>query len=178
MKIPISGRAGWFLALLLLPLTLKSSTLPLQAKAEWANVGKIVAVGDVHGAFDEFVAILQDVGLVDQQLNWAGGKTHFVQTGDSVDRGAQDRKVLDLLMELEKQAEKAGGRVHPLLGNHEVMNMIGDLRYVTRESFAAYATEKSEELRQKTYARYVKYRAVRAERNCAGAKKPCVAKCR
>ncbi len=165
MKILISSRVVWVLVLLVLPVTLNSLTRPLQAKAEWANVGKIVAVGDIHGAFDEFVAIMQDLGLVDQQLNWVGGKTHFVQTGDSIDRGAQDRKVLDLLMELEKQAEKAGGRVHPLLGNHEVMNVIGDLRYVARESYATFATEKSEELREKTYARYLKYRAVRAERN-------------
>ncbi len=165
MKTLISGRVVWFLFLLVLPVTLNSTTLPLQAKAEWADVGKIVAIGDVHGALDEFVAILQDMRLVDQQLNWVGGKTHFVQTGDSIDRGAQDRKVLDLLMELEKQAEKAGGRVHPLLGNHEVMNIIGDLRYVAREGYAAFATEKSEELREKTYARYLKYRAARAERN-------------
>lgn len=165
MKTLISGTVIWFLALLFWPLNLNSTTLPVQAKAEWDNVGKIVAVGDVHGALDEFVAILQDLGLVDQQLNWVGGKTHFVQTGDSIDRGAQDKKVLDLLMELEKQAEKAGGRVHPLLGNHEVMNMIGDLRYVAREVYAAFATQKSEELREKTYARYVKYRAARAERN-------------
>ena len=165
MKILISGSIGWFLFLLILPFTLNRTTLPPQAKAEWANVGKIVAVGDVHGAFDEFVAILQELKLVDPQLNWVGGKTHFVQTGDSIDRGAQDRKVLDLLMELEKQAEKAGGRVHPLLGNHEVMNVIGDLRYVAREVYAAFATEKSEELREKTYARYVKYRTARAERN-------------
>ncbi len=164
MKILISGRVGWFLFLLVLPVTLNSSTLPLQAKAEWPAVGKIVAVGDVHGAYPEFVAILQDVGLVDQQLNWAGGNTHFVQTGDSIDRGAQDRKVLDWLMELEKQAEKAGGRVHPLLGNHEVMNIIGDLRYVSRAALAEFATEKSEELREKTYARYLKYLAARAER--------------
>ena len=47
--------------------------------------------------------------------------------------GGQDgRKVLDLLMRLEGEARKAGGRVHALLGNHEVMNMLGDLRYVER----------------------------------------------
>ncbi len=164
MKFFLYYRAGWFLFLLILPVTLNSSSRSLQSKAEWPTVGKIVAIGDIHGAYNEFVTILQDVGLVDQKSNWIGGHTHFVQTGDSIDRGAQDRKVLDLLMELEKQAEKAGGRVHPLLGNHEVMNMIGDLRYVTPEAFAAFATEKSEELRQKTYARYLKYRVARAER--------------
>jgi hypothetical protein len=164
MKTLIFGSVCLFLWLLLRPASLPGLPAPPQAKAEWTNVGKIVAVGDIHGAYEEFIAVLQELGLVDQQLNWAGGKTHFVQTGDSIDRGVADRKVLDLLMALEKQAEKAGGRVHPLLGNHEVMNIIGDLRYVARESFAAFANEKSEELREKTYARYLKYRAARAER--------------
>ena len=53
-----------------------------------------------------------------------------MQTGDLLDRGTDGRKVLDLLMRLEGEARKAGGRVHALLGNHEVMNMLGDLRYV------------------------------------------------
>lgn len=56
-----------------------------------------------------------------------------MQTGDVPDRGPDSRKVMDLLMDLEKQARKAGGIVHALLGNHEVMNMVGDLRYVTPE---------------------------------------------
>ncbi len=172
MKILLFGRVGWFLFLLALPVTLNSTMLPPnstmpppQAKAEWTGITKIVATGDIHGAYDEFVALLQELRLIDQKLNWIGDKTHFVQTGDSIDRGVQDRKVSDLLMSLEKQAEKAGGRVHALLGNHEVMNIIGDLRYVTPESYAAYGNEKSEELREKTYARYVKFRAARASRN-------------
>ncbi len=148
-----------------LPLNSAASAPPLQAKPEWTGIAKVVAIGDIHGAYDEFVALLQELRLIDQSLNWIGGKTHFVQTGDSIDRGAHDRKVLDLLINLEKQAEKAGGRVHALLGNHEVMNIIGDLRYVTRETYAAYANEKSEELREKTYARHIKYLAARAARH-------------
>jgi len=165
MKTLIPKSVCWLLVVWLLSIPLNSKTISLQAKAEWTNVGKIVAIGDIHGAYDEFVAILQELGLIDQKLHWIGGKTHLVQIGDYIDRGVHDRKVLDLLMQLEKQAEKAGGRLHPLMGNHEAMNMIGDLRYVTRESYATYATDKTEELREKTYARYVKYREARAKRN-------------
>jgi hypothetical protein len=168
MKTLTSGNV-WLPVLLLAlspptPLTCPAATPLPQAKAEWTDVAKIVAIGDIHGAYEEFVALLQELGLIDQKLNWTGGQTHFVQTGDTIDRGPHDKKVLDLLMELEKQAEKAGGRVHCLLGNHEAMNIMGDLRYVAREAYAAFATEKSEELREKTYARYVKYRAARAAR--------------
>ena len=47
-------------------------------------------------------------------------------------------------MTLEPQARSAGGRAFALLGNHEVMNLIGDTRDVTREIFATFATADSE----------------------------------
>ena len=108
----------------------------------------LVAIGDVHGDFDDFVAILQHIGLIDKQNHWTGGKTTFVQTGDLLDRGPKPREVMDLMMALEKEATKAGGRVVGLLGNHEMMNIMGDLRYVTPTNFASFADSKSEE-RQK-----------------------------
>ena len=89
-------------------------------------------------AYDNLVAILRFAGLVDAKAKWAGGKAHLVQTGDLLDRGKDARKVLDLLMRLEGEARKAGGRVHALLGNHEVMNMLGDLRYVNAEEYKAF----------------------------------------
>ena len=91
----------------------------------------VIAIGDVHNDFDDFVAILRRTGLTDQQNHWTGGKTTFVQVGDLLDRGPKPREVMDLMMALEKEAPQAGGRVVGLLGNHEVMNMMGDLRYVT-----------------------------------------------
>jgi hypothetical protein len=111
---------------------------PVWAEDTWPAVPRVVAVGDVHGDYDQLVTVLKSAGLVDAKLKWTGGKTHLVQTGDRLDRGGQSRKVMDLLMRLEKSAKKAGGRVHPLLGNHEAMNMLGDLRYVVPEEFAAF----------------------------------------
>jgi hypothetical protein len=72
-----------------------------------------------------------------------------VQTGDLLDRGKDTRQVLDLVMRLEGEARKAGGRVHALLGNHEVMNVLGDLRYVNAEEYAAFRTPDSEQLRDR-----------------------------
>jgi len=112
------------------------------------NVQRVVAVGDVHGAYDNFVSILQMMGLVDEEIRWIGGRTHFVQTGDLLDRGTRTREVLDLMMRLEKEAKKAGGRVHALLGNHEVMNMMGDLRYVVADEYEAFTTWRSDALRE------------------------------
>jgi len=120
--------------------------------------GAVIAIGDVHGAFDDFVAILQHTGLIDKQNHWAGGKTTLVQVGDLIDRGPKPRDVMDLLMALEKEASKDGGRVVPLLGNHEMMNIMGDLRYVTPENYASFADANSEERRKSGYQDYVKWR--------------------
>jgi hypothetical protein len=117
----------------------------------FAGVARIVAVGDVHGDFEQFVAVLRAAGVVDARRRWTGGRTHLVQTGDVLDRGPNSRKVLDLLMALEKSAARAGGRVHALLGNHEVMNMIGDLRYVSDGEYAAFRSIDSETLRDRAF---------------------------
>lgn len=115
------------------------------------GVPRVVAVGDVHGSYDGLVAVLRMAGLVDEKARWSGGKAHLVQVGDFLDRGKDTRGVLDLLMRLQKDAPKAGGRVHVLLGNHEVMNMLGDLRYVNPEEYALFRTPRSAELREQFY---------------------------
>lgn len=115
------------------------------------KVSRVVAVGDVHGGFDEFVAVLRSAGVIDGRNRWSGGSTHLVQTGDVPDRGPASRKVFDLLMDLEKQAPKAGGRVHALIGNHEVMNLIGDLRDVSDAEFGAFRTGDSAAIRDRAF---------------------------
>jgi hypothetical protein len=121
------------------------------AQAVFTHVERVVAVGDVHGGYDEFVDVLRSAGIIDRKQNWSGGKTYLVQTGDVLDRGADSRKVMDLLMKLEKQAPKKGGRVIALLGNHEVMNLIGDLRYVSPGEYEAFATPDSALLRDAAF---------------------------
>ena len=34
---------------------------------------RIVAVGDIHGAYEPFVKILQTAGIIDARLRWIGG---------------------------------------------------------------------------------------------------------
>ena len=130
---------------------------------------RVVAVGDVHGDFDGVVSILQEAGLIDARSHWKGGNAILVQVGDLVDRGPRSRDVLDLFMALEAEAPHSGGRVVVLLGNHEVMNFMGDLRYVPREEFAQFASPSSEKLRQSAYSRYVDWRRNRKK---AGADLP------
>jgi hypothetical protein len=109
---------------------------------------RVVAFADVHGAHDELVALLRAQGLVDGALRWSGADTHLVSLGDLLDRGPDSRRVLDLLMRLEDEARAAGGGVHVLLGNHEVMNLTGDLRYVSAGEYAAFAGTDDDALRE------------------------------
>jgi calcineurin-like phosphoesterase family protein len=123
-----------------------------------APLDAVIAIGDVHGDFDDFTALLQHIGLIDKQNHWAGGKTTLVQVGDLLDRGPKPREVMDLLMALEKEAPQVGGRAVSLLGNHEMMNIMGDLRYVTTENYASFADAKSEDRRRSAYKDYVQWR--------------------
>jgi hypothetical protein len=109
---------------------------------------RTVAIGDVHGDARAFEAILMRAGLVDARLEWQGGAATLVQIGDVTDRGRDVRRVLDLLMRLERDAPARGGRVVFVLGNHEVMNLLGETRDVTPEIFASFADERSEARRQ------------------------------
>ncbi len=117
----------------------------------WTGVDRIVAVGDIHGDYDRFVALLRAAGVVNRKADWNGGKTHLVQLGDVTDRGPFPRKIMDLLMKLEPQAERANGKVHVLIGNHEAMNIYGDLRYVTPEEYKEFADSRSSRVRQAYY---------------------------
>jgi len=114
-------------------------------------VDRLVAIGDVHGDFEQFTAVLRSAGLIDEDGNWTGGKTHLVQVGDVLDRGPDSRKAMDLLMKLEPQAANVGGYVHALIGNHEAMNLYGDLRYVPPADYESFRTAESEKVRDNAY---------------------------
>jgi len=109
----------------------------------WTDIDRVVVVPDIHGAYPALIRLLQTTGLVDDALRWTGGETHFVSLGDLLDRGPESRKVMDLLMRLQEEAPHAGGQVHVIAGNHELMNLIGDLRYVSASEFAAFADEET-----------------------------------
>jgi len=139
----------WLLPILFLLLLSRAAVSAGQDS--WEGIERVVAIGDVHGDYEQFVAVLRSAGLIDSKEAWSGGKTHLVQTGDILDRGPDSRKVMDLLMKLEKEARRAGGWVHCLIGNHEAMNVYGDLRYVSAGEFTAFRDRNSEKARAELY---------------------------
>jgi len=126
------------------------------------EAARIVAVGDVHGDYGQFTGVLRHAGLIDEDGDWSGGSAHLVQTGDIPDRGPDTRRIIDLMTKLEKQARRAKGRVHALIGNHEAMNITGDLRYVHPGEYAAFVTKRSEALRDAYYNAYIQAVAAQA----------------
>lgn len=148
------AKSGQVLVLLVY---LLSPLVPAHAGTwHFPDVERVVAIGDVHGAYDSLVATLQSARVIDDRLTWSGGKTHLVFTGDLLDRGAKSRDVMDLVMRLEKEALRDGGRVHLVLGNHEVMNLTGDLRYVANAEYVAFMDAESRKERKRWYKRFKK----------------------
>lgn len=112
---------------------------------------RIVAVGDLHGDWPAWRAIARAAGIVDAKGHWAGGQTILIQTGDVPDRGPDTLKIINDLMRLQKEARRAGGKVVALVGNHEAMNVTGDLRYVDPGEYAAFVHRDSEQARARVF---------------------------
>jgi len=153
----------------LLVLTLSSALLvsgAADARAKkvddyhWTGVDRVVAIGDLHGDYGQYIEVMKSAGLINNSGKWSGGETHLVQTGDITDRGADSRKIIDHLVKLSKQAKKKGGYVHLLIGNHETMNVVGDLRYVAPGEYEAFVTKSSARLQSMQWDRQVEWMRV------------------
>jgi hypothetical protein len=104
-----------------------------QEEINFTTTGQVVALSDVHGQYLVTLKLLREHRIIDDNNNWIFGNGHLVLVGDIFDRGDQVTELLWLFHKLERQAPKSGGRVHVLLGNHELMVLTGDLRYVHKK---------------------------------------------
>ena len=97
--------------------------------AEYEMPEKIVVISDIEGKFKAFKDFLLSNKVIDEEFNWIFGEGHLVCLGDFIDRGYFDTQVLWLIHHLENQVAKRNGKVHFILGNHEIMNLYGSCRY-------------------------------------------------
>lgn len=111
---------------------------PIAIQAKYPAPKRLVAIGDLHGDLDATRRALKLAGAIDDADAWVGGELVVVQTGDDVDRGDDDRAVLDLLDRLRDEAKAKGGMLLVLNGNHELMNASLDFRYATEASKRAF----------------------------------------
>lgn len=122
-------------------------------------VERIIAIGDVHGDLLFLIELLKIARVIEKKIFdgadddvnnyiWSGGKTYVVQLGDQIDScrptnflcsepgrvindKAEDTKIINFMDDLDLQANKNGGRVISLLGNHEILNILGEMSYVS-----------------------------------------------
>jgi hypothetical protein len=147
--------------ILITSLNTAAESRPFEIKTD----AKIVAFGDVHGAYEELISLLKDTGMVDNNLNWSGGNSHLVSMGDLIDRGPRSRDVIDLMMRLQDQAIKSGGEVHVLLGNHELMAMTGNREYTSLNDYNVFAADETDAEREALKLEYIKDHEGRNDKN-------------
>lgn len=106
---------------------------PRPPAAVQEGIDRILVLGDMHGMYRKLFGYLLNNKVIDRQGHWNWRDGHLVMSGDVFDRGSQVTEALWFLYRLEQEAVAAGGAVHYLLGNHELMVMEDDLRYVHRK---------------------------------------------
>jgi len=102
--------------------------------------GRVIAIGDLNGAYDVLIELLRGTGLVNRKLAWSGGCAELVQMGDLFNRGGGAAQAFRLLLELKRQARRAGGKVTILLGNHELMTALRHEGYCTEDEYLSFAS--------------------------------------
>ena len=110
-----------------------SSHPPKINPSTFSDVSKFFVISDIHGQYDQMVKILTDSKIIDANLDWAWGKGHLVILGDVFDRGDKVTECLWLIHKLEIQADKWKGKVHYTLGNHEIMVLQNNTKYVNNK---------------------------------------------
>tara|TARA_Y100001958_G_scaffold115570_1_gene82710 strand:+ start:1001 stop:2509 length:1509 start_codon:yes stop_codon:yes gene_type:complete len=132
-------------------------------------VKKLIAIGDLHGDLKATLSVLKLAEVIPQtttietinNAHWCGGDTWVIQLGDQIDRCRPDdwekncikdfsdvyedegnnMTIIRLLLRLDDEARQCGGRVLGLLGNHEIMNVDKDFRYVSPKEFLEFVPE-------------------------------------
>ena len=118
------------------------ASTPAPAREAGPAPARLVAIGDLHGDLEATRKVLRLAGAIDAKDAWIGGNLVVVQTGDAIDRGDDDRAVLDLLERVKGDAARGGGELVAMSGNHEIMNASFDFRYVTGPAFGTFADVK------------------------------------
>jgi hypothetical protein len=104
--------------------------------ASYIIPSKIIAISDIEGNYNAFYSFLLSNKIIDKQYNWIFNDGHLVLLGDFMDRGQNVTQILWLIYKLEQEALKFGGKVHYILGNHEIMNINSQIKYVNRKYLA------------------------------------------
>jgi len=111
-------------------ITLRDPSVNERLKSVYPASNSIIIIADIEGNFNAFYSLLVSHAIMSTNFEWTFGDKDLVILGDAMDKGQNVTQCLWLIYHLEQQAEQQGGRVHYLLGNHELMNFHLDIRYV------------------------------------------------
>ena len=120
-------------------------------KAMYKQPEKLLAISDIEGNFNAFYSLLLSNGVINKDFDWTYGNGHLVLIGDFVDRGKNVTQVLWLIYKLEQEAERHGGVVHFILGNHEILSLEGSPNYAADKYIALAQEYFGEENKKKAY---------------------------
>lgn len=134
MRARFAGRFVLVLSFLTALGTLAVEPIPFVFPA----ADRIVAIGDLHGDLYITRHVFRMARITNALDQWAAQDAVVVQMGDVLDRGDEEQELMDFLARLQQEAAAAGGALHLLLGNHELMNARQDFRYVTEGGFADF----------------------------------------
>ena len=137
--------------------------LPITTHGQTAADPEIIVIGEVQGAANTVAAFLEHLDLIDSEQHCSGGDTILIQTGDLIDDGEHVRAALDLFMGLQEEAAAAGGRVIVLMGNHEALNILGELRGVNPMAYQSFAGPDSENRQRQVWEEWSAWRTQQAE---------------
>ena len=123
-----------------------TKTCPNAPPSVLKKVNRIVVIGDLHGDLFAMLYALYIAGVINEYSEWIGSDTVVVQLGDQIDKGGrglssvdntndptEELRIMEYMHHLHFEAKEQGGAVYNLLGNHELMNILGDFRYATGE---------------------------------------------
>lgn len=136
---------------------------PIAIRGQVAPEREIIVFGEVQGAANTVAAFLEHLEVIDSEHHWSGGDTILIQTGDLIDDGEHVRGALDLFMRLQNEAAAAGGQVIVLMGNHEAMNILGELRDVNPMAYRSFIGADSEQRQRLAWEEWSAWRIQRAE---------------
>lgn len=143
--------------------SLAIAVIPVSAEKLTSPDQRVFVIGEVQSAANTVTAFLEHLDLIDSEHHWSGGNTILIQTGDLIDGGENARDTLDLFMRLQEEAAAAGGRVIVLMGNHEAMNVLGEVRDVNYMAYQSFAGPDSENRQQQAWKEWVEWRSNRSK---------------
>ncbi len=107
--------------------------LPKAEPDQYELPQQMLVLSDIEGDFKAFKMMLLGAKVIDKNFKWNFGRGHLMLLGDYFDRGVNVTECLWLIYKLEAEAEAAGGKVHFILGNHELLNLAGNTQYVRKK---------------------------------------------